>query len=335
MRKSRQTLEDVKIKDYLIDDGQESSDVSQRVMERIHALHELRNGKRPVRYRKKAVVVIICIIIALTSITGYAASRYVQIMNQKGEIIVETKEIREDPYAPHTKKWRELLSAYTERVQEQLKPGELVAYYVHDKTINAYDTANKVKTEFKPIVHASYAAFANQLEKMSGPQFMEPKYLPEGFAFESGNVFPSATEGEASWAHLKKLEPEFIREAETTASGAKLFIKPLIWNKAGSATVRYTNGTDTLIMNAYERKNSNSPVKTMHPNGVTAEKLTVSGQDMIYMEPSADAAGSVRYKHKLEWLDVQAEVYYSIFDNSESELSKSEFIRIVKSMIAK
>ncbi|GJM70029.1 hypothetical protein HMSSN036_22450 [Paenibacillus macerans] len=43
------------------------------------------------------------------------------------------------------------------------------------------------------------------------------------------------------------------------------------------------------------------------------------------MEASEAAADEVYYKHKLEWLDEQAEVYYSIYDNPGSTLSKSEF----------
>ncbi|MNJ04591.1 hypothetical protein D3C73_1654250 [compost metagenome] len=51
------------------------------------------------------------------------------------------------------------------------------------------------------------------------------------------------------------------------------------------------------------------------------------------MEAKAAAGEEVFYKHKLEWLDEKAEIFYSVFDNPESTLSKSEFIRIVGSMV--
>ncbi|WMT41986.1 hypothetical protein RE628_05980 [Paenibacillus sp. D2_2] len=175
-------------------------------------------------------------------------------MNSKGQVIVETKEIIEDKYTPHAKTLDKLLSAYRERVQAQLKPGELVAYYVHDDTINAYNRANKVKTEFKPVVYSSFAELKKQLEITSGPMLDEPKYLPKGYSFTEGNVFVSVTEGEASLANLHKLEPEFIQMAESSTSGAKLFIKPLSWSKAGSAKAVYSNGKDTINVIAYERK---------------------------------------------------------------------------------
>lgn len=332
MRNSRHTIEDEKIKQYLIGDEAKAFDVSQVVMERIYNIHETRQGKSPIRIRRKAVVLIICIIIALTSITGYAASRYVQILNKKGEVIVDTKEIREDLYTPHVKTYQKMLSKYKERVQEQLKSGELVAYYVHDDALNAYDTTNKVKTEYKPKVLGSYAAFYEELKKASGPSIREPEYLPAGYAYESGKVFPSVVEGEAAWENLKKLEPEFIREAESSKSGAKLYIKPLIWNKAGSANICFTNGKDTITFGAFHRPKSSSPVTTQHSPNNLVEKLTVNGIDVVYKESTG---GKDNYKRRVEWLNEKAEAYYVVSDNTNSALPKSEFIRVVKSIIGK
>ncbi|MNJ53262.1 hypothetical protein D3C77_486440 [compost metagenome] len=247
-------------------------------------------------------------------------------------MIVETKEIRENSYTSHAKTYHEMRSAYKEHVLAELKPGELVAYYVHDDTLNAYDTGNMVQTVYKPMEYISYEEFEKHLKITDGPLFMEPRYLPKGFSFESGKVFPSVTEGEASFENLKKLEPEFIQMAETSTNDAKLFIKPLSWNKAGSANVRYTHGEDTININAYVRKKSPSSVTTIHPEGVIVEKLTAGGQEMVYMEAeAADEAGF--YKHKLEWLDEEAEVFYSVYDNPSSTLSKFDFIRIVESML--
>lgn len=70
----------------------------------------------------------------------------------------------------------------------------------------------------------------------------------------------------------------------------------------------------------------------MHPEGVIVEKLTAGGQEMVYMEAEAVDEADY-YKHKLEWLDEEAEVFYSVYDNPGTTLSKSEFIRIVESMV--
>ncbi|WMT41987.1 hypothetical protein RE628_05985 [Paenibacillus sp. D2_2] len=51
------------------------------------------------------------------------------------------------------------------------------------------------------------------------------------------------------------------------------------------------------------------------------------------MEVETAEADTVYYKHKLEWLDEEAGIYYSIFDNPDSTLSKSEFIRFAGSMV--
>ncbi|RRJ65984.1 DUF4367 domain-containing protein [Paenibacillus oralis] len=333
MQKAKATLQDETIKELFIQEEPDTVDVRQSVMDRVRELHERRSGKKTVRHRTGTIVMITCLILVLTSLTGYAASRYVQILNSKGEVIVETKEIREDKYTPHAKTFEKLLSAYKEHVQTQLKPGELVAYYVHDETLNAYDKFNKVKTEYKPLVYSSYAELKQQLEITAGPLLPEPQYLPKGFAFAAGKVFPSMTEGEASLDQLKKLEPEFIRMAESSSNGTKLFIKPLSWNKAGSANVSYAKGEDTININAFVRKKHLSSVVSMHPHGVFFEKLTAGGQEMVYMEAEAEAVDKVNYKHKLEWLDEDAEVFYSVYDNPGSTLSKSEFIRIAGSMV--
>lgn len=333
MRKVKATLQDETIKELLTHGKQDTVDVRQNVMDRVRKIHEQRGGKKSFRHRTGAIAMITCLILVLTSLTGYAASRYVQILNSKGEVLVETKEMKEDAYTPHAETFEKLLSAYKEHIQTRLKPGELVAYYVHDETLNAYDQFNKVKTEYKPTVYSSYAELEKQLEITTGPRLPEPQYLPKGFSFAAGKVFPSVTKGEASLEHLKKLEPEFIRMAESSSTGAKLFIKPLSWSKADSANVSYTNGSDTININAFERKKHPSSVKTMHPQGVTVEKLTASGQEMVYMEASAEAAEAVFYKHKLEWLDEQAEVFYSVYDNPDSSLSKSDLIRIAGSLV--
>lgn len=330
MRKAKVTLQDDQIKELLMNKEPDDIDVRLSVMNRVREINERRNGTKKVRHRTGAIVTIACIILVLSSLTGYAASRYVQIMNSKGEVIVETKEIIEDQYTPHAKTYEKLLSEYRERVQAQLKPGELVAYYIHDDTLNAYNQANKVKTEFKPAVYSSFADLRKQLEIASGPLLAEPKYLPKGYSFTAGNVFVSVTEGEVSLENLHKLEPEFIQMAESSTSGAKLFIKPLSWNKAGSAKAIYSNGKDTIDINAYERKKDPSPVVTQYPKGVSVEKVTAGGQEMVLME--AETA-EVDYKHKLGWLDEEAEIYYSIFDNPDSTLSKSEFIRFAGSMV--
>jgi len=332
MRKAKVTLQDDQIKELLIKQEPDDIDVRLSVMNRVREIHERRSGTNRVRHRTGVIVTIGCIILVLSSLTGYAASRYVQLMNSKGEVIVETKEIIEDQYTPHAKTYEKLLTEYKKRVQAKLKPGELVAYYIHDDTLNAYN-ADKVKSEYKPIIYSSYAELRKQLEITSGPLLAEPEYLPIGYSFKEGKLFNSVTEGEASWQNLKKLEPEFIQMAESSTSSAKLFIKPLSWNKSESAKVIYSNGKDTIDINAFRREKHPSSVITKYPKGVSVEKLTASGQEMVYMEVETAKADTVHYKHKLEWLDEEAEIYYSIFDNPDSALSKSEFIRFAGSMV--
>jgi len=333
MRKAKATLQDETIKGLLIRGEPEPIDVRLDVMDRVREIHERRSGKNKVRHRTGAIAVIASLVLVLTSLTGYAASRYVQILNSKGGVVVETKEIREDQYTPHAK-YMKLRSAYKEDVLKQLKPGELAAYYVHDETLNAYDTGNRVQTVYQPMVYKTYAELKKQLENTAGPLLPEPRFLPKGYTFAAGKLFPSITEGEASLDHLKKLEPEFIRMAESSSNGTKLFIKTLSWNKAGSANVSYTNGEDTIHITAFVRKKHPSSVVTRNPKGVSVEKLTAGGQEMVYMEASAAASvDEVYYKHKLEWLDEEDEVFYSVFDNQGSALSKSEMIRIAASMV--
>lgn len=333
MRKAKVTLQDDQIKELLMNKEPDEIDVRLSVMNRVREIHGRRTGTKRVRHRTGAIVTIACIILVLSSLTGYAASRYVQIMNSKGEVIVETKEIIEDQYTPHAKTYDKLLSEYRERVQAQLKPGELVAYYINDDTLNAYNQANMIKTEFKPVVYSSYEELRKQFEITSGPLLAEPEYLPKGYSFTEGKLFASVTDGEASLESLKKLEPEFIQMADASTSGAKLFIKPLTWSKAGSAKAIYSNGKDTIDINAFIRKKHPYSVITKYPKGVSVEKLTAGGQEMVYMEAETAEADTVYYKHKLEWLDEEAEIYYSIFDNPDSALSKSEFIRFAGSMV--
>jgi len=301
-------------------------DVSVRVMERIaegQGSRKRRNVSGSVR-RHAAVIVFIAAVVLLTSITGYAANRYLQLKNSRGEVVLKTEEQKYNPYAA---KLSVKLGKERKSVERLLKPGEQAVYYV--KGGNTGDNRwSLLQFVYVPYEHDDYDDFLAQAQKTNGPDLPQPGYVPEGYVFEAASVqaqygpLPPSPEYDA-------LADELLAEA-ADADDRTLFYKVLPWSEASGANLRYRKGEAALNLFAYKTNgNSTLPLTPdMH-----AEKTVVAGTEMIIYE-SGEGEAIKYYRNRVMWYGTEEKALYVIADDPVQPLEKRELIRIAESMIA-
>ena len=326
MRETRENLDDQKLRAMEIRNGR-NVDVRARVMERIAegqgSRRRRRNASGSVR-RHAAVIVIVAAVVLLTSITGYAANRYLQLKNSRGEVVLKTKEREYNPYAT---KLSAKLGKERESVEKLLKPGEQAVYYVKGGNSGS-NRWNLLQFVYVPYEHDDYDDFLAQTRKTNGPALPRPGYMPEGYVFEAASVqaqygpLPPSPEYEA-------LAEELLAEA-AAADDRTLFYKVLPWSEASGANLRYRKGEAVLNLFAYKTNgNSTLPLTPdMH-----AEKTVVGGTEAIIYE-SGEGEARKYYRHRVMWYGTEEGTLYVIADDPGHPLEKRELIRIAESMIA-
>lgn len=327
MERIRSTIEDEEIRQYERElDTELKIDIREPVMQRIASLHVSRKpmNRSRARFRRKTIIVLASIIVALTSISGYAASRIIQIINSKGDVVVETKEKN---YTPGDIRIHKTLKEYGEMVKAQLKPGEWAAYYVEDEQFAHLTSINRVNFEYKPIVHTNYDRLQQEIKDKAGVPAVDIENAPTGLKFESGWVFPSVH----PFDEIKRLAEQLEKEAKQAKNNQKLFIKPLAWKEVGSSRANFNyNGNQLKFIGFYHTQ---SRVVSQNTSEITVSKVKLNGMEVLYKENVQGKNSS--FKHQVEWMREGENSYYILSDEAESKLSKTEFIEIAKSMVGK
>lgn len=288
-------------------------------------LNQHKNSSGFRSFKRKTVMSIVIPCVLLASFTAYAASGHIQILNNKGKVVLKTI----DPPTTLPAKLSRLLEAYRLRVMSMLQQGELAAYYVKDDYINegnGYDTLNPIKFEYRPADYTSYEAFQKEQARTSAPPIMKPEYLPEGVTFAYGQVFPLGREphGEGR-AEYDALKQRLIRQAQSSTSGEKLFVEKLDWSKASNSVVYLSDGknsTAITITAGYGIKAS----LTKSPDA-SPEKVQLKHIEGIYLHH--EASGDT-----VTWYDPNRSIVYSIMVNVKGLLNKNELIQMAEGLIA-
>ena len=304
----------------------ENFDVTSDLMLRIHQNHDEKSGASLGIRRKRTLIAILCTMVLLSSITVYASSKFIQIKNKEGKIIITSIAQQTDTYVDYYVK---LLSKYETELKKKLKPGERVAYYIKDKEIQAAETLNPLYFLYVPHQHPNYADFAEEMKAIETPQILEPTYMPEGYSFKTGNI-QAMPEPFVHTPEYEQLLGELRDLAEKSTDNQALFYKIIPWSKGSSSMIQYRKGERLISINAYA-KSTNSTVQVPAGN---AEKLTVNGTEMLLTSPERNA-GKPSYGRRLTWLDDSGLVLYTIMDDPQDPLSNEEFAKIAAGMMWK
>ncbi|WP_268626893.1 DUF4367 domain-containing protein [Paenibacillus alvei] len=304
-------------------------DIREPVMQRIASLHVSRKSmnRSKARLRRKTIIILTSIIVALTSISGYAASKIIQIINSKGDVVVET---RGRNLTPRDFRIDKTLKEYGEMVKAQLKPGEWAAYYVEDEQFAHLTTINRVNFEYNPVVHTNYDRLQQEIKDKAGVSAVDIANAPTELKFESGWVFPSLY----PFNEIKGLAEQFEKEAKQAiqeGKNQKLFIKPLAWKEVGSSRANFHyNGNQLKFIGFYHTQ---SRVVSQNTSEIAVSVLKLNGMEVLYKESVQGKNAS--FKHQVEWMREGENTYYLLSDEVESKLSKTEFFEIAKSMVGK
>ncbi|GIP26356.1 hypothetical protein J23TS9_14860 [Paenibacillus sp. J23TS9] len=294
-------------------------DVTSAVMRKVHQYEgrrksDLRAGTR----RRMALIASFCAVVLLSSITVYAGTRFIEIRNHEGKIVITSIAQQSNPYANY---YINVLDKYEAELKKKLKPGEMAAYYVKDKQIQAAETLNPVHFLYVPYMHRSYDELSKEMQTTDTPQIQEPTYMPKGYLFDTGSI-QAKPEPFAGTPEYEQLLAELKAMAEKSTDEQALFYKMIPPTKGASSMIRYRKGDHQINIVAFS-KPTNSTVQV--PSG-NAEKLVVNGKEMLLSSPESGSAAT--YTRILTWLDATGHVLYNITDDAKDPLSKEEFAKI-------
>ncbi|MEC0239286.1 DUF4367 domain-containing protein [Paenibacillus dokdonensis] len=310
-------------------------DVTDKVMDRVYKMGgwKQRFAARFHLRPRIAITSLILLVIMGASVTGYAASQYLEFRNSQGEVVLKTAKQQET--TAFIKSYSELLGTYSQKVRDQLQQGEYAAYYIKDDVINKADIANPIKFEYKWVEYRSFGSLQNEIKRTKAPALNEPSHLPTGYHFDFGYVYPSYQYPMPSTnPDYLKLKDELIRQSNSAAKGEKVFMKKLSWQQADFTLARYVKGSDYMIVTVRNLQ-PDSRMTVFQNDQDTAEKVSMKGTDAYYIK-SSDKTKQSTYasKNRLGWRDDQHNLYYEIYDNLGSKLTKQDFVQLAEDMIA-
>ncbi|WP_236575651.1 hypothetical protein [Paenibacillus sp. USDA918EY] len=293
-------------------------DVTSAVMSRIYQYEGKNSSQRSGARPRMVLVASFCAVVLLSSITVYAGARFIEIRNHEGKIVITSIAEQSNPYANY---YINILNKYEAELKKKLKPGEMAAYYIKDKQIQAAETLDPVHFLYVPYMHRSYDEFAKEMQATDTPQLREPTYMPEGYLFDTGSI-QAKPEPFVGTPEYKQLLAELKAMAEKSPNEKALFYKMIPPTKGASSMIRYRKGDYRINIIAFS-KPTDSTVQV--PSG-NAEKLTVNGKEMLLSSTESGSAAS--YHRRLTWLDATGHVLYNITDDARDPLPKEEFAKI-------
>lgn len=326
--------ENLKEMDLLIQEEFQNFDVTDKVMTRVRKLAVHKRGLHArARVRQRFVVPGLTAMFVLgVSVTGYAASQYIEFLNNKGEVVLNTAAAKEptDFVSNYTKR----LGFYTNQIKEQLQPGDYVAYYVKDELINNADKLTPVKFEYKWIEYSNFSSLQAEITRTQAPVLKSITQLPQGYQFDYGYVYPADLyTNHLSDAAYLKLTDDLRRQAESSSDGRRVYIQKLNWNKADFSLARYVKGKNVVTVMA-TRIFPDSKVTIFQDDHAKSEKLNIQGNEVYYIQSDIKdrETNSVPY-HRIGWRDDHNHLLYEISNNRDSNLGKKDLVKIAEEML--
>lgn len=332
--------ENLKEMDLLNEAEFQNFDVTDKVMTRVRKLAVHKRGlDARARIRHRVVVPGLTAMFVLgVSVTGYAASQYIEFLNNKGEVVLNTAVAKEP--TDFVTNYTNRLGFYTNQIKEQLQPGDYVAYYLKDELINNADKLNPVKFEYKWIEYSNFSSLQAEITRTQAPVLKSITHLPQGYQFDYGYVYPADlyTNHLADAAYLKltdELKRQAERQAESSSDEQRVYIQKLNWNKADFSLARYVKGKNVVTVTA-TRIFPDSKVTIFQDDQAKAEKLNIQGNEVYYIQSDNRdrETTSVTY-HRIGWRDDHNHLLYEISNNADSDLAKEDLVKIAEEMLSR
>lgn len=309
-------------------------DVSDKVMEQVYQKAKPKKGfivKMRLQPRITAPIMILLFVLG-ASVTGYAASQYLEFRNSKGDVVLNTAKTPAETDASKT--YTTTYTQWNEEVTDRLQPGEYAAYYVKDDSMNQQNSSNPVLFAYKPAEISSFSSLQDEIKRTEAPLLHSPSHLPNGYRFDFGYVYPvAAYPGMMNKEEYRALTDKLTQQAKAAPEGENLFIQKLSWDKSDFTLARYARGNDYVNITVTKYAPEVTKTTVMQNEQDSAEELIIKGTKAYYIRASETSKPLEVGKNRLGWLDEKRRLHYNISDNQDSPLSKEDLIKIAEDLL--
>ncbi|MHB0862392.1 DUF4367 domain-containing protein [Paenibacillus sp. SEL3] len=309
-------------------------DVSDKVMEQVYQKVTPKKGfivKMRLQPRITAPIMILLFVLG-ASVTGYAASQYLEFRNSKGDVVLNTAKTPAETDASKT--YTSTYAQWNEKVKDRLQPGEYAAYYVKDDSMNQNNLSNPALFAYKPAELSSFNSLQDEIKRTEAPLFSNPTHLPDGYQFEFGYVYPSAAYPRMmDKKEYRALTDKLMQQAQAAPEGEHLFIQKLSWDKSDTSFARYARGNDYVNITVTKYTSEVTKTTIMQNEQDSAEQLTIKGTKAYYIRASKTSNPLEAGKNRLGWLDEKRRLHFNISDNQDSPLTKEDLVKIAEDLL--
>ncbi|MFC5401325.1 hypothetical protein [Cohnella soli] len=304
-------------------------DITERVMARVTAGQPERSRLRRHRARISFPAAVL-IVVLLASASAYAASAMIEIRNSSGQVTIQSAIGDREPSTPKPYVYVEdPMHKYEERVMTMLKPGQVLAYSIHNGT-------TKPKIDFRFNTDSdTYAAFAEMAEKVSAPFIPEPTDVPKDFRLVYGRVVPvlPSPKDERTSAEYARLQELFERQAAEKPS-RDLLVEPVHWSGALHSELVYANLDTTLTIRAVKAVR----MEVEWPSTYNQRKVEFGNVEVVFSQGSNIVLGSERQSVEYDdfqavWQDEKLGQLITVSATGRGQLTEERFLQIVEGMI--
>ncbi|MEE4564060.1 DUF4367 domain-containing protein [Paenibacillus polymyxa] len=309
-------------------------DVSDKVMEQVYQKAMPKKGNiGKINFQPRLTVpIMILLFVVGASVTGYAASQYLEFRNSKGAVVLNTAKTPTETDASKT--YTSTYERWNEEVKRRLQPGEYAAYYVKDDSMNQNNLSNPVLFAYKPAELSSFNNLQDEIKRTEAPLFNNPTHLPDGYQFEFGYVYPvAAYPGMMDKKEYRALTDQLMQQAKAAPEGENLFIQKLSWDKSDSSFARYARGNDYVNITVTKYTPEVTKTTIMQNEQDSAEQVTIKGTKVYYIRASEASKPLEAGKNRLGWLDEKRHLHYNISDNQDSPLTKEDLVKIAEDLL--
>lgn len=291
-------------------------DVLDHVMGRIAGFEDSRRPiLRRIMKRTTALGGMLTVLL-LISVTAFAASEYIQIRNGQGEVKVQFVEPNE------VKGTEAFYNKDAMKAQSFAKPGELIAYYVKDKTTSG-NSVEVLQFEYKERRIRTYSDFAEEIKRTGAPVL---PVTAAGYNFDYGTVNPKDPNDRSNLFYEKTLD-ELTFQANKATNGEKMFMKSVPWTESGHVVGVYSKGKAVVSIYALLMHGGNVYVEQVAENKVNT--ITVAGTEVIYNSVNKER---VSY-HYLNWYNEEQDAYYTLTSYGDKTLSKEQLLQLAGELL--
>ncbi|MBO7748735.1 DUF4367 domain-containing protein [Paenibacillus sp. MWE-103] len=306
------------------------SRITSRVMRRVLGHEKNKSSRRIGRLRihKGALAAAIALMMFFISVSAYAAAEYLQLRNQKGEVVLQTS----NNSLPTNSECGRLINSYREAASKSIEPGadNGVAYYVK----GSEEVCGQVLLGFeygadyglnRELIHddTSDAFIQVMNEKLSPTLTLKPDFLPEGFHYLTGTLVPTNIDRN----EYKRLSRILTNRAMESSAKNVLFTEPITWHEADSALISFVDDSHQKIIDIMAVKLHGQKVDMNIPKHAVSQKLSFNEQEVIYV------GKNTQFTNKALWYQNINDILITAWDSPNSGISEEDFLKMIESIV--